>query len=68
MRRDIEHKNPYKYLSNTPDGVQASASQPPDPTEKLLLIQFSRCGVLCLCIHWVGGAEHKTTSFPNPCR
>jgi hypothetical protein len=30
MRRDIEH-NPYKYLSNTFGGVQASASQPPDP-------------------------------------
>ena len=30
MRRGIEH-NPYKYLSNTPGGVQASASQPPDP-------------------------------------
>ena len=30
MRRDIEH-NPYKYLSNAPGGVQASASQPPAP-------------------------------------
>ena len=29
MRRDIEH-NPHKYLSNTPGGMQASASQPPD--------------------------------------
>jgi hypothetical protein len=29
-RRDIEH-NPYKYLSNTLGGVQASASQPPHP-------------------------------------
>jgi len=27
MRRDSEH-NPYKYLGNTPSGVQASASQP----------------------------------------
>ena len=31
MRRDIKH-NPHKHLSNTPGGgVQASASQPPDP-------------------------------------
>ena len=30
MRRDIEH-DPHKYLSNTPGGMQASASQPPDP-------------------------------------
>jgi len=30
IRRDIDY-NPHKYLSNTPGGVQASASQPPDP-------------------------------------
>ena len=30
MGLDIEH-NPHKNLSNTPGGVQASASQPPDP-------------------------------------
>jgi hypothetical protein len=29
MRRSIE-PNPHKYPSNTPGGVQASASQPPD--------------------------------------
>ena len=37
----IEH-NPHKYLSNTPGGVQASASQPPDPHCKTSLIVFSR--------------------------
>jgi hypothetical protein len=30
VRRDSEY-NPHKYLNNTPGGVQASASQPPDP-------------------------------------
>jgi len=30
MRRDIEY-NPHKYMSNASGGVQASASQPPDP-------------------------------------
>jgi len=30
LRQDIEH-NPYKYLSNTPGGVQVFASQLPDP-------------------------------------
>jgi len=30
MRRDIEC-NPHKYQSSTPGGVQASASQAPDP-------------------------------------
>jgi len=47
MRRDIEH-NPYKYLSNTPGGVQASASQ-----LKNFSYNFSRWDVVCLCIHWV---------------
>ena len=40
LRQDIEH-NPQKYLSNTPDGVQAFASQPPDPHWKASLILFS---------------------------
>jgi len=66
MRRDIEH-NPYKYLSNTPGGVQASASQPPDPHWKAsfnsnLLV---RC---CVSLHPLGGVKHKATSFPNLCR
>ena len=30
VRRDSDY-NPHKYLNNTPGGVQASASQPPDP-------------------------------------
>jgi hypothetical protein len=29
-RRDVEY-NPHKYMGNTPGGIQASASQPPDP-------------------------------------
>jgi hypothetical protein len=41
MRPDIEN-NPHKYPSNTPGGVQASASQPPDPHWKALHILFSR--------------------------
>jgi hypothetical protein len=30
MRQDIEY-DPHKYMSNTLGGVQACASQPPDP-------------------------------------
>ena len=52
MRRDIEN-NPHKYLGNTPGGVQASASQPPDPHWKAFPLLFSRWNVVCLCIHWV---------------
>ena len=51
MRQGIE-RNPHKYLSNTPGGVQASASQPPDPHKKTRLF-FSRWDVVCFCIHWV---------------
>ena len=39
MRRDIEH-NPHEYLSNSPGGVQASASQPPD---KIYMSAQARC-------------------------
>jgi hypothetical protein len=62
MRQDIEH-NPYKYPSYTPGGVQASASQPPDPHRKTSLICTLQVG-WCLSLHPLGGAEHKTTSFP----
>ena len=52
MRWDIEH-NPHKYPSNTPGGVQASASQPPDPHWKAFPLLFSRNDVVCLCNHWM---------------
>jgi hypothetical protein len=65
MRRDIEN-NPHKHMSNTPGGVQASASQPLIPHWKAPLILFSRWDVVSL--HPLGGAEHKSTSFSNPCR
>jgi len=51
-RQDIEH-NSLNFLSNTPGGVQGSASQPPDPHWETYLISFSRWNVVCLCIHWV---------------
>ena len=54
-RRDIEH-DPHKYLSNVSGGVQASASQTPDPDPLLkrsLSYVYSPCGMLCFCIHWV---------------
>jgi len=66
MRQDIKH-NPYKHLSNTPCGVQASGSQPPDPHRKAPLIYMLQVGC-CVFLHPLGGAEHKTTSFPNLCR
>jgi hypothetical protein len=66
MRQDIEH-NSHKYLSNTPGGVQASASQPPDPHRNISLICTLQVGC-CVPLHPLGGAEHKTTSFPIPCR
>jgi hypothetical protein len=66
MRRDIE-LNTHNYLSNTPGGVQqASASQPPDPRLEFSLIFPLQVGC-CVGLHGAG-AEHKTTSFPNPCR
>jgi hypothetical protein len=65
-RRDIEH-NPHKCLSNTPSCVQASASQPPDPHWKADLIFILQVGCR-VSLHPLGGAEHKTTSFPIPCR
>ena len=43
MRQDIEH-NPHKYLSNTPGGVQAFASQPPEK----LAVFLSSGGMLCV--------------------
>jgi len=60
MRRDIEH-NPHKYLGNNPGGVQASASQPPDPHWKASLIFILQVGY-CVSLHPLGGAEHNTTS------
>jgi hypothetical protein len=65
MRWDIKN-NPHKYMSNTPGGVQASASQPPDPHWKLLLFFCTQTGC-CVYLHPLGGAEHKTF-FPDPCR
>ena len=65
MRRDIEH-NPHKCLSNNPGGVQASASQPSNPTWKVFLNFVFQVGC-CVSLHPLGGAQHKTTSFPNPC-
>jgi len=63
VKLDIQH-NPYKYLSNTPGGVQASASQPPTPpTEKLLLFIFTLQVGCCVSLHPLGGAEHKQHSF-----
>ena len=52
MRWNIEH-NPYKYLSNTPGGVQASVPNHLTPIKKLLLLLLSRWDVVCLCIHWM---------------
>jgi len=48
MRGDIDYK-PHKYMSNTPGGVQASASQPPDPH-----FIYSPDGMLCVfaSIEW----------------
>ena len=57
----------HNYLSNTTGGVQASASQPPDPHWKpflIVILQVERC----VSLHPLGGAEHITTSFLNPCR
>jgi hypothetical protein len=68
VRQDIEH-NPYKYLSNTCGGVQASASQPPDPHWRTSLISLINLQVGgCASLHLLSGADHNTTSFPNPCR
>ena len=48
MRRDIKH-NSHNYLSNTPGGVQASASQPPDPHRRAFsLLLFTRLDVVSL--------------------
>jgi len=66
IRQGVEY-NPHKYLSNTSGGVQASASQPPDPHWKSSLTCTLQVGC-CVSLHPLGGAEHKTTSFPNPCR
>jgi len=46
-RRDNEC-NPYKYTSNTPGGVQASASQPPPPLKNSSYFN-SPGGMLCVC-------------------
>jgi len=61
MRRDIELNLP-KYLSNTPGGVQASASQPPDPQWKPFLSIILQVGY-CVSLHPLGGAENKTISM-----
>jgi len=68
-RRDIEH-NPHIYLSITSGGVQASASQTPDPAPlRSLSYVYSPGGMLCLCIHcmleldalyWGGGSNIRT--------
>jgi hypothetical protein len=62
MRRDFEH-NPHKYLSsNTPGSVQVSASHDPQWKTSLNLFLQLECRV---SLHPLGGAEHKTTSFPT---
>jgi len=58
--------NPFKYLSNAP-GAQASASQPPDRHWITSLNCTLQVGC-CVSLHPLGGAEHKRTPFPNPCR
>jgi hypothetical protein len=57
MRRGIKH-NPCKYLSNTPGGVQAPASQPPDPHWRTSLICTLQVGC-CVSLHPLGSAETK---------
>ena len=64
VRRDIAH-NPKHYLSNTPGGVQASASQPPDPHCKASSIFIPQVGC-CVSLYPLGVAEHNI-SLPNPC-
>jgi len=60
---------PPKYLSNifgANNGVQASASQPPDPHWKahLIFILQMRCCVSAS----IGWCRTQTNIFPNPCR
>jgi len=63
MRRDVEH-NPHKNLSNTLGGVQAYASQRPEPyrIHSFFILQV-KC---CVALHLFDGAGHKTTSHPHP--
>jgi hypothetical protein len=56
MRRDIDH-NPQKYLSNTPGGVQDSASHHQNSRDKLSYLYLPG-GMLC--IYYSIHAEHKT--------
>ena len=65
-RDDIEY-NPHYYLSSTAGGVQDSASQPPEPHSKITLFFILHLVGCFVSLHPLGGAEHKTTSFPNPC-
>jgi hypothetical protein len=59
-RRDIE-RNPQNCLSNTPDGVQASAPQSPDPhCNALFFVLQVGC---CEALHLSGGAGHKQHPF-----
>jgi hypothetical protein len=66
IRRDIEH-NPHNYLSDSPDGVQASASQSPDPHRKASLI-FIFQAECCVCLHPLGGAkvQHNILFYSVP--
>jgi hypothetical protein len=68
IRQDIDEHNPHKYLCNTPGGVQVSASQLPDPYWKAFLVFILQVGSSrrCVSLHPLGGAEHKTASFPDP--
>jgi hypothetical protein len=63
---ETRHRLQPPQISDTRGDVQASASQPPDPHCKTSLIFFSNWDVVCL--HPLGDAEHKTASFPYPCR
>jgi len=58
LRKD-EHQ--YKHLSNTPQYLQASASQAPYPHWQVLLF-ILQAGCMDLCIHWV---VHNTHPFLN---
>jgi len=42
-------------------------TSPPDPHRKASIILNIQVEC-CVSLHSLGGAENKTTSFPNPCR
>jgi hypothetical protein len=62
--QDIEY-NPHIYSSGTPGGVQASASQSPDPHWKTSLIFILQVGC-CVSLHPLDGAEHNSIHANMP--